>query len=349
MTRSLLCSSRFSSSLSKMLVPGVQYQTLMRGPTDYRSFMVNSRPGSTTPSTSTCSKPLPTVARRNNSSTSCDDGRGTITTNLTQLSSGKLTTVTICRPRKLNALNSHLLRSLPATLHDLADTHPDLIAVVLTGEGQKSFVGGADIAEMASISSPADARAFIERVHEACRSIRDCPVPVIARVNGIALGAGLEIAAACDVRVASSNAILGMPEVRLGLPSVVEAALLPRLIGWGRARQLLLLGDTIKADEALRWGLVEKVVEPDVLDQAVMEWASSLEKCGPAAVRNQKALMRRWEELGVDGAIQASIDHFGQAFEEPSQGGGSGGSEPEPVRMMGEFLKRQSQRKKNKL
>ena len=222
------------------------------------------------------------------------------------------------------------------------------MAVILTGEGSKAFIGGADITEMAEITNPQDARAFIKLVHGACRSIRDCPVPVIARINGVTLGAGLEIAASCDIRVASSNTILGMPEVRMGLPSVAEAALLPGLIGWGRTRQLLLLGDTLSAEEGLKWGLVEKVVEPDQLDKAVGDWTDSLAKSGPASVRSQKALIRRWEELGIEGGIQASIDHFGQAFEKPNHTSGGGEGEAEPVRMMGDFLKKQRERKNKK-
>lgn len=289
-----------------------------------------------------------TTPNKDSNQNGADDGSGTVKTDLSQLSAGKkLATVTISRPRKLNALNSAMLSALPTTLQYLADAHPDLIAVILTGEGAKAFTGGADIAEMGAISNPTEARAFIKRIHAACRSIRECPVPVIARINGITLGAGLEIAASCDLRIASSTAILGMPEVRMGLPSVVEAALLPGLIGWGRTRQLLTLAETITAKEAFEWGLAQKVVEPEQLDQAVSSWMTSLEKCGPAAVRNQKVLIRRWEQLGVDAAIDASIDHFGQAFEKPVENKGSG--EAEPVRMMGEFLRKQEERRNNKL
>lgn len=279
------------------------------------------------------------MPHRNSSTSSSTDDVGTIDTNITQLASGRLATVTINRPNKLNALNSNMLEALSTTLQDLEQSHPDLTAVILTGAGSKAFIGGADITEMAALTSPAQAQTFIRRVHRACKSIRDCPVPVIARINGIALGAGLEIAASCDLRIASSNAVLGMPEVRMGLPSVVEAALLPMLIGWGRARQLMYLGETLGAEEGLRWGLVGKVVEPCQLDEAVAQWTGSLEKCGPKSVRTQKVLMRRWEELGVHSAIQASIDHFGQAFKKPSEG------DPEPVRMMGEFLRKQKERK----
>ncbi|KKZ68489.1 hypothetical protein EMCG_05848 [[Emmonsia] crescens] len=271
------------------------------------------------------------------------NANGTITTSITILpSNNPVATITISRPAKLNALNSHLLTALPTTIQTLTSSHPNLLAIILTGAGPKSFIGGADIAEMAAIPpNPAAARVFISKVHAACKSIRDCPVPVIGRINGLALGAGLEIAASCDIRMASSNALLGMPETRMGVPSVVEAALLPGLIGWGRTRRMLLLGDTIGAREALEWGLVEKVVEPEELDGAVAGWIECLDKSGIAAVRNQKELIGRWERLGLNAAIEAGIDHFGRAFEADGKGvGGVEGSETEPGRMMGEFLRR---------
>ncbi|EER40913.1 enoyl-CoA hydratase [Histoplasma capsulatum H143] len=128
----------------------------------------------------------------------------------------------------------------------------------------------ADIAEMAAISpSHAAARAFISKVHADCKGIRGCPVPILCHTSGLALDAGLEIVASCDMRVASSNAWLGMSETRMGVSSVVKTALLSGLIGWGRARRMLLLGETIGAREALEWGLLEKVVEPEELDDAV--------------------------------------------------------------------------------
>src|SRR6185437_14972322 len=122
-------------------------------------------------------------------------------------------------------------------------------------------------------------------------------VPAIARIDGYALGAGLELAAACDLRVASERAVFGMPEVRIGIPSVVEAALLPKLIGHGRARRLLLTGETIGAVEALAWGLVDVVVQPEQLDRAVDELARPILAAGPQAIRLQKALILDWEEL----------------------------------------------------
>ncbi|KAJ5678750.1 hypothetical protein N7462_006994 [Penicillium macrosclerotiorum] len=231
-----------------------------------------------------------------------------------------------------------LLDALPRTIHAVSETK-DLLAVILTGAGPKAFIGGADLTEMAHLQGPAHARAFISKVSAACTSLRACPVPVIARVNGYALGAGLEVAASCDVRVASSRAVFGMPEVRVGIPSVVEAALLPGLIGWGRTRQMLLLGENIGAEEALRWGLVEKVVEPEMLDEAVEEWLVQLEKNGPQAVRRQKALMRKWENVSVEQAIEAGVTAFEESFQ------GAKGETSEPARMMEAFLQSKSKSK----
>lgn len=138
---------------------------------------------------------------------------GNILTTLVTRKTGKIAYLTVSRTAKLNVLNTHLLDQLPQTLQSVTHENADLIAVVLTGAGPKAFVGGADIAEMAKLDSPALARSFISKVHAACTSVRDCPVPVIARVNGYALGAGLELAAACDFRVASKEAVFGMPEV----------------------------------------------------------------------------------------------------------------------------------------
>ncbi|KAL4970151.1 ClpP/crotonase-like domain-containing protein [Aspergillus stella-maris] len=182
-----------------------------------------------------------------------------IITTIARIASGSrsIATVTISRASKLNALNSHLFNLLTNEMRTIPKDHSNLLAVILTGQGTESFIGGADIAEMSVLDSPAAAREFITGVHTACKSIRDCPVPVIGQMNGYALGAVLEIAASCDFRVASQHAVFGMPEVNVGIPSVVEAALLPGLIGWGRTRRLLMLGDTISAVEALQWGLTE--------------------------------------------------------------------------------------------
>ncbi|MDB5417955.1 MAG: enoyl-CoA hydratase [Phenylobacterium sp.] len=226
---------------------------------------------------------------------------------------GRVAFVTVERPAKLNSLSAQVMAAFTDLFHGLA-ADLSLRCVVLTGAGDRAFIGGADIDEMAGLAGPAEARAFIEKVHGCCQAIRDLPVPVVARINGYCLGAGLEIAAACDLRLASDRAVLGMPEVKLGLPSVVEAALLPGLVGWGRARWMLMTGETFTADDACRWGLVEAVYPADELDLGVDALVTALMEPEPRAVRLQKALMRRWEELPVSGAIAAGIEAFEDAF-----------------------------------
>jgi enoyl-CoA hydratase/carnithine racemase len=240
---------------------------------------------------------------------------------------GPVARVTIENSAKLNTLNSHLMIAFVEAVEKLAD-RDDLRAVVLTGAGPKAFIGGANILDMATLNAET-AEGFITLVHRCCDSLRNLPVPVIARVNGYTLGAGLEVAAACDLRVASSNAVFGMPEVKVGIPSVVEAALLPGLIGWGRTRELLLFGENIDAATAHRWGLVEQVVAPDALDAAVDARLDALLSNGPQAVRLQKKLMRRWEDLTLSQAVRAGIESFREAF-----------ATDEPARMMSAFAQR---------
>ena len=236
--------------------------------------------------------------------------------------------VSITAGHRLNLLDAALMRRFAEAMAGLS-ADGDLHAVVLSGAGSRPFVGGADIREMGALRCEAEARAFIELVHGCCRAVRDCPVPVLARIEGYALGAGLELAAACDLRIAAADARFGMPEVRVGIPSVVEAALLPGLIGWGRARRLLLLGEIIGAAEALEWGLVERVAPASGLDGAVEEWLEHLAAAGPLALRAQKALLREWENLPTDRAVAAGVEAFARSWRSD-----------EPARMMRRFLDR---------
>jgi enoyl-CoA hydratase/carnithine racemase len=232
---------------------------------------------------------------------------------------GPVAFITLDHEDKLNALDSELMEQFADAIAHLA-TDDLLRCVVITGAGERAFSAGANVEELASIIFPPEARSFITKVHACCEAVRSLPVPVIARINGHALGAGLELAASCDLRVASDNATFGMPEVRLGIPSVVEAALLPGLIGWGRTREMLLLGETCDAPTAQAMGLVEAVVPAGELDAAVDRWIAAVMANGPQALRLQKALIRRWETSTVREAILAGIDVFGQAFqtEEPA-------------------------------
>lgn len=237
---------------------------------------------------------------------------------------GPIARITVANDRKLNTLGSPLLVAL---VEAFAAVPEATRVVILTGEGSRAFIGGADITEMAKVETPAEGRAFIERVHQVCAAIRACPVPVIARINGWCLGAGLEIAAACDLRISAPTAKFGMPEVRVGIPSVVEAALLPGLIGWGRTRRLLLLGETFDAVEMERWGFLERVA--DDIDGACDEWCALVAEAGPAAIRSQKALIRAWEDLPLSQAIAAGIPAFAASWETD-----------EPRTMMAAFVNR---------
>jgi enoyl-CoA hydratase len=225
---------------------------------------------------------------------------------------GAVAHVVFDNARRLNVLNPPALLDLTEAFLALAH-EADLRAVVFSGAGGRAFIGGADIHHMAGMRHPEDGRRFITMIHRLCQAIRDCPVPVICKLEGFTLGAGLEVAAACDLRVAADSAHFGMPEVKVGIPSVVEAALLPRLIGWGRTSWLLLTGETIDAATADRWGFVEQVVPAASLGVAVERCVDSIVAATPLAVRAQKRLMRRWERLPIDEAVQAGIDAFAQS------------------------------------
>ena len=248
---------------------------------------------------------------------------------------GVVAAVTIDNARALNAMSGALMDQLTETMLRLADDER-LRAVVLAGAGPKSFIVGADINEMASIANADQARAFITRLHRCCDAIRNLPVPVIARIQGYCFGGGLEVAAACDVRIASDTASFGMQEVKLGIPSVIEAALLPTLVGWGRAREIMLLGETFTAAEALAWRLVERVAPQALLDDAIEAWIGRLLTSKPRAVRLQKRLIRRWEDLPLSAAVAAGIDAFAAAY-----------ASDEPQTAMREFVAERHARKRH--
>lgn len=225
---------------------------------------------------------------------------------------GRVARVTIANPRKLNCLSTPLILDLGSAFLRLAEDKA-LRAVVLTGTGERAFIGGADLNELGAFCADS-ARLFITRLHQACAAIRQCPVPVIGRVNGFCLGAGLEVAASCDMRAAADTAQFGMPEVHMGIPSVIEAALLPGLIGWGRTREMLLTGILYSAREALDMGFVQRVAASAELDGAVDHWLDAIFRATPEAVRSQKALMNRWERVSIDEGIYAGIDALSDAY-----------------------------------
>jgi enoyl-CoA hydratase len=236
----------------------------------------------------------------------------TVHLEIDERSGGRVARVVIDNQRRLNCLSTPLILELSGAFKKLSDDRT-LRAVVLTGAGERAFIGGADLNELGALCADS-ARLFITRLHQACDAIRKCPVPVIGRVNGFCLGAGLEVAASCDMRVAADTAQFGMPEVHMGLPSVIEAALLPGLIGWGRTREMLLTGILYSAREALSMSFTQKTVTAADLDGVVDHWLDSICRATPEAVRSQKALMNRWQRVSVDEGIYAGIDALSDAY-----------------------------------
>ncbi len=236
-------------------------------------------------------------------------------------------TAKIIDAKSLNILSTPVIESLIAALDWLAG-QDDARAVILRGSGDRAFIGGADIFEMAKLDSET-ARTFITNLGALCEAVRRIPVPTIARLPGHCLGGGMEIAAACDIRLASTDAVFAMPEVRVGIPSVIHAVLLPRLIGPGATNWLLLTGESIDAEQALRWGFVEFLSAPGELDDLIEKTVGPIVESGPKAIRIQKALLRAWETDTIEQGITRSIDAFAEAFKTD-----------EPQRYMDSFVNR---------
>jgi enoyl-CoA hydratase/carnithine racemase len=219
-----------------------------------------------------------------------------------------IATITVNRPKALNALNGATLGELERAFQE-AETSPEAGAVILTGAGDRAFVAGADIAEMSEMG-PAAAKEYAERGQGVLDRIERLPKPVVAAVNGYAFGGGCEIAMACHMRIASDKAVLGQPEVKLGLiPGFAGTQRLPRLVGKGRALEILLTGEPVKAEEALRIGLVNRVVAgPNLMEEARALCKTILAR-GPVAVRCALEAVRRGLESGqAEGcALEAAL------------------------------------------
>jgi enoyl-CoA hydratase/carnithine racemase len=240
---------------------------------------------------------------------------------------GRVAWMTFNDPARRNALGlagkEQLIATLAGLRHDAS-----LRALVLTGAGDRAFVSGTNLAEMAEFDLAA-AEASATKTHRVCDAVRTFPVPVIARINGYCFGSGMEIAACADLRVAADHARFAMPETRFGIPSGMEAAVLPKLIGWGKAAELVLTGDQISAPEAYRIGFLQKLVPQDKLDAAVEEWITSLLACGPRGIRIQKRLLEDWDRLSTTEAARAGIQAFVDAYRTD-----------EPRRLMTAFVNR---------
>jgi enoyl-CoA hydratase/carnithine racemase len=225
---------------------------------------------------------------------------------------GGVATVELVNSKALNIIGTRAIEQLTEAFRAIGQDD-DVRVVVLRGAGEKAFIGGADINEMVTLDR-ASGEAFIRRLAGLCEAIRECPVPVIARLAGWCLGGGLEVAMCCDLRIAEPGAKFGMPEVAVGIPSVIHAALLPALIGASHAGWMLLTGETIDAATASTWGLVHEVVAADALDARIAELTAKLGGYGPHAVRQQKRLLNKWFDMTIHGAIEDSVAEFGLAF-----------------------------------
>ena len=221
--------------------------------------------------------------------------------------------ITINRPKALNALNSAVLDDLEAALNGV-----DLDAVrvlILTGSGEKSFVAGADIGEMSNLTK-AEGEAFGKKGNDLFRRIETFPIPVIAAVNGFALGGGCEISMSCDIRLCSDNAVFGQPEVGLGItPGFGGTQRLARIVGVGMAKQMIYSARNIKADEAYRIGLVNAVYPQEELMPAAKKLAASIAKNAPIAVRNCKKAINDGLQTDMDQALVIEEKLFGDCFE----------------------------------
>jgi enoyl-CoA hydratase len=220
--------------------------------------------------------------------------------------------VTLDRPKVLNALNRQSMVELEQVFLDV-QKNAELRAVLVTGAGEKAFVAGADIGELASLS-PMEGEQFAARGQRIFELIENCGKPVIACINGFALGGGCELALACTLRIASSTARLGQPEVKIGIiPGYGGTQRLPRLIGKGAALKMILTGEAISAAEALRLGLVDEVVEPDQLLSRAEQIAQTIAGMAPLAVRDSIRAVNSGYDLPLASALALEASLFGLA------------------------------------
>ena len=226
---------------------------------------------------------------------------------------GQIGIITINRPKALNALNSAVLDELDKTL-DAVDQEA-IRCLILTGAGEKSFVAGADIGEMSTLTK-AEGEAFGKKGNDVFRKLETFPIPVIAAVNGFALGGGCEISMSCDIRICSENAVFGQPEVGLGItPGFGGTQRLARIVGTGKAKEMIYGARNIKAEEAYRIGLVNNVYPAEELMSAAKKLASTIARNAPIAVRNCKRAINEGIQVDMDQAIVIEEKLFGSCFE----------------------------------
>ena len=232
---------------------------------------------------------------------------------ITYEAEGQIGIITINRPKALNALNSTVLEELDKTL-DAVDLQT-VRCLILTGAGEKSFVAGADIGEMSTLTK-AEGEAFGKKGNDVFRKLETFPIPVIAAVNGFALGGGCEISMSCDIRICSENAVFGQPEVGLGItPGFGGTQRLARIVGTGKAKEMIYGARNIKAEEAYRIGLVNNVYPLEELMPAAKKLAATIARNAPIAVRNAKRAITEGRQVDMDQAVVIEEKLFGNCFE----------------------------------
>lgn len=249
---------------------------------------------------------------------------------------GNIAILTINRPKALNALNSETLQDLDKALEQLENEN-DIYAVILRGAGDKSFVAGADISEMKNLNEE-EGKEFGLLGNKVFRRLENLDKPVIAAISGFALGGGCELAMACDIRIASEKAKFAQPEAGLGItPGFGGTQRLPRLVGTGVAKEMIYTGRIVKADEALRVGLINKVVSPELLMEEAKKLASMISINAPIAVKLCKDAINRGTQVDIDSAIVIEANDFGKCFNTEDQKEG-----------MSAFIERREKSFKNK-
>ena len=212
----------------------------------------------------------------------------------------------------LNLLGRSVFNDLNDEL-DRLNLDRNVRAMILIGSGDQAFSAGVDLHQMKDLN-PVDAESFITELHAPARKLLTMSIPAIAAIKGPCLGGALELILACDIRIATGDAIFGLPEVQVGIPSVIEASLLPPTIGLGRARRMLLTGETVNAAEALAIGLVDRVVSADQLMDAALETANTFLGMSRDVVASQKDIVAKWLELGEEDSAAFTIREFSRIF-----------------------------------
>ena len=212
----------------------------------------------------------------------------------------------------LNLLSLELFQSLDSALDEVA-ADANITTIVLQGAGERAFSAGVDLREARELTPPA-AEEFIRTLHRIIRKVLSLRMPVIAAINGPCLGGALELILACDIKIASEDATFGLPEVLVGIPSVIEASLLPKTIGLGRARRLIMTGETVTAQEALDMGLVDQAVPNDAVHEVALEATEKFRNISPKVMAAQKDIFVKWLDMGDEESAEYSIKVFAEGF-----------------------------------